>query len=204
MRLSRVSPSNRRARKWRALSRQLEAAHPATNRGVTARVTPIWKGRVGAQGLLMEPLRILMAVCVLLLLVVCANVANLLLARSVSRQREFGVRLALGARRSRLARQLLTETLLLAGGGASIGVLLVMWMGRSLSNLMPALDIPWDLGGGLNVPTLGFTVGIVVIATLVSGTAPALWSARADLSEALNQGGQAGGAGTNCAGCVAC
>jgi predicted permease len=180
-----------------ALSRQLEAAHPATNRGVTARVTPIWKGHVGAQGLLREPLRILMAVCVLLLLVVCANVANLLLARSVSRQREFGVRLALGARRSRLARQLLTETLLLAGGGASIGVLLVMWMGRSLSNLMPALDIPWNLGGGLNVPTLGFTVGIVVIATLVSGTAPALWSARADLSEALNQGGRAGGAGTN-------
>ena len=178
-----------------ALSRQLEAAHPATNRGVTARVTPIWKGRTGAQGLLMEPLRILMAVCVLLLLVVCANVANLLLARAVSRQREFGVRLALGARRSRLARQLLTETLLLAGCGASIGVLLVMWMGQSLSKLMPAMDIPLDLGGGLNLPTLLFTVGIVVVATLASGTAPALLSA--DLSETLNEGGRAGGAGTN-------
>ena len=180
-----------------ALSRQLEATHPETNRGVAARVTPIWKGRLGAQGLLMEPLRILMAVCVLLLLVVCANVANLLLARAVSRQKEFGVRLALGARRSRLARQLLTETLLLAGGGASIGVLLVMWMGQSLSKLMPAMDIPWDLGGGLNVPTLGFTVMIVVVATLASGTVPALLSARADLSETLNEGGRAGGTGTN-------
>jgi predicted permease len=180
-----------------ALSRQLEAAYPQTNRGVAARVTPIWKGHLGAQGLLMQPLRILMAVCVLLLLVVCANVANLLLARAVSRQREFGVRLALGAPRSRLARQLLTETLLLAGGGASIGVLLVTWMGQSLSKLMPAGDIPLDLGGGLNLPTLGFTVAIVVVATLASGTAPALLSARADLSETLNQGGRAGGAGTN-------
>src|SRR5215472_11965005 len=180
-----------------ALARQLEAMHPDTNRGVAARVTPIWKGRAGAQGLLMEPLRILMAVCVLLLLIVCANVANLLLARSVSRQKEFGVRLALGARRSRLARQLLTETLLLAGAGASIGVLLVMWMGQSLVKLMPAIDIPLDLGGGLNVPTLGFTVAIVVIATLVSGTVPALLSARADLNVTLKEGGRAGGAGTN-------
>jgi predicted permease len=180
-----------------ALSRQLEATHPETNRGVSARVTPIWKGRLGAQGLLMKPLRILMAVSMLLLLIVCANVANLLLARAVSRQKEFGVRLALGARRSRLARQLLTETLLLAGAGASIGVLLVMWMGQSLVKLMPAIDIPLDLGGGVNVPTLGFTVMIVVVATLVSGTVPALLSARADLNVTLKEGGRAGGAGTN-------
>jgi predicted permease len=69
-------------------------------------------------------------------------------------------------------------------------------MGQSLSKLMPAMDIPWDLGGGLNVPTLGFTVAIVMIATLASGTAPALLSARADLTETLNEGGRAGGAGT--------
>src|SRR5215472_7426382 len=180
-----------------ALSRQLEATHPETNRGVAARVTPIWKGRLGAQGLLMKPLRILMAVCVLLLLIVCANAANLLLARAVSRKKEFGVRMALGARRSRLARQLLTETLLLAGAGASIGVLLVMWMGESLVMLMPMIDIPLDLGGGLNVPTLGFTVMIVVVATLVSGTVPALLSARADLNVTLKEGGRAVSAGTN-------
>jgi ABC-type antimicrobial peptide transport system permease subunit len=64
---------------------------------------------------------------------------------------------ALGARRGRLARQLLTETLLLAAAGAAIGVLLVMWMGQLLIKLMPAMDIPRDFGGGLNVPTLGFT-----------------------------------------------
>jgi predicted permease len=179
------------------LARQLEATHPDTNRGVTARVTPIWKGRLGAQGMLMKPLRILMALCVLLLLIVCANVANLVLARAVSRQKEFGVRLALGARRGRLARQLLTETLLLAGAGAAIGVLLVMWMGQSLVKLMPAMDIPFDFGGGLNVPTLGFTVLIVALATLLSGTVPALLSARADLNEMLKEGGRVGSAGTN-------
>ena len=179
------------------LARQLEAVHPDTNRGVTARVTPIWKGRLGAQGMLMKPLRILMALCVLLLLIVCANVANLLLARAVSRQKEFGVRLALGARRARLARLLLTETLLLAGAGAAIGVLLVMWMGQSLVKLMPTMDIPFDFGGGLNVPTLGFTVLIVALATLLSGTVPALLSARADLNEMLKEGGRVGSAGTN-------
>ena len=178
-----------------ALAQRLAGMHPNTNRGVAARVTPIWKGRLGAQGLLMKPLRILMAVCVLLLLIVCANVANLLLAQAVSRQKEFGIRLALGSGRGRLARQLLTETLLLAGAGAAIGVLLLMWMGQSLVRLMPAMDIPFDFGGGLNVLTLGFTLAIVVVATLVSGTIPALWSARADLNETLKESGRAGGVG---------
>ena len=179
-----------------ALARQLAATHPDTNRGVAARLTPIWKGHLGAQGILLKPLRILMGVCVLLLLIVCANVANLLLARAVSRQKEFGVRLALGARRGKLARQLLTETLLLAVAGAAIGVLLVIWMGQSLVRLMPAMDIPLDLGGGLNVPTLEFTIVIVAVATLISGTVPALLAARANLNETLKEGGRAGGLGT--------
>ncbi len=179
-----------------ALARRLAATHPDTNRGVDAQVTPIWKGHLGAQHMLLTPLRILMAVCLLLLLIVCANVANLLLARAVSRQKEFSIRLALGAQRGRLARQLLTETLVLAGAGAGVGVLLVMWMGQSLIALLPAMDIPMDFGGGLNLPTLGFTVLIVAVATLVSGTAPALLSVRADLNETLKEGGRGGSAGT--------
>ncbi len=179
-----------------ALARRLSTMYPDTNRGVDAQVTPIWKGHLGAQGMLLKPLRILMAVCLLLLLIVCANVANLLLARAVSRQKEFGIRLALGAQRGRLARQLLMETLLLAGAGAVVGVLLVMWMGQSLVLLMPAMDIPFDFGGGLNLPTLGFTVVIAAVATLVSGTVPALLSARADLNETLKEGGRGGGSGT--------
>ena len=105
-----------------ALGKRLAAMYPATNRGVDLTVTPLWQGHLGAQGMLLQPLRILMALSLLLLLIVCANVANLLLARAVSRQKEFGIRLALGARRSRLAAQLLIETLLLAAGGAVVGV----------------------------------------------------------------------------------
>jgi predicted permease len=180
-----------------ALGRRLAAAYPATNRGVELTVTPLWKGHLGAQGMLLQPLRILMALSLLLLLIVCANVANLLLARAVSRQREFGIRLALGARRSRLAMQLLIETLVLAAGGAVVGVTLVLWMGQSLLLLVPIADIPLDLGGGLSLPTLGFTLLIAVVATLLSGTVPALLIARSGLNETLKEGGRSGGAGAD-------
>ncbi|HSB15546.1 MAG TPA: FtsX-like permease family protein, partial [Bryobacteraceae bacterium] len=124
------------------------------------------------------------------------NVANLLLARAVSRQKEFSIRLALGAQRSRLTRQLLIETLLLAAGGMVVGVTLVLWMGQLLSFMIPVADVPLDFGGGLSLPTLGFTLLIAVVATLLSGTVPALLTARSDLNETLKEGGRSGGAGS--------
>jgi predicted permease len=179
-----------------ALGKQLAAMYPATNRGIDLTVTPLWQGHLGAQGMLLQPLRILMALSLLLLLIVCANVSNLLLARAVSRRREFGIRLAMGARRSRLAAQLLMETLVLAAGGVAVGVTLVLWIGQSLLLLLPIADIPMDVGGGLSLPTLGFTLLIAVAATLLSGTAPALLSARSGLNETLKEGGRSGGAGS--------
>ncbi len=180
-----------------ALGKRLAAMYPATNRGVDLTVTPVWQGHLGAQGILLQPLRILMSLCLLLLLIVCANVSNLLLAKAVSRQREFSIRLALGARRSRLAVQLLTETLLLAAAGAVLGVLLVLWMGQSLMFLRPVTDVPLDLGGGVNLPTLGFTLLIAVLATLLSGTVPALLITRSNLNEALKEGGRSAGSGAS-------
>jgi predicted permease len=179
-----------------ALGKRLAAIYPRTNRGVDLTVTPLWQGHLGAQGMLLQPLRILMALSLLLLLIVCANVSNLLLARSVSRQREFGIRLAMGARRSRLVTQLLIETLILAAGGAVVGVTLVLWMGKSLLLLLPAIDVPLDLGGGLSLPTFGFTLLITVVATLLAGTVPALLTARSGLNEILKEGGRSGGAGS--------
>jgi len=180
-----------------ALARRLGAAYPVTNRGIGATLTPVWRSHSGAQALLLGPLRILMAVCVLLLLIVCANVANLLLARAVSRQKEFSIRLALGAGRLRLARQLLTETLLLAGAGGLIGAFLALWMARTLVALLPPTDAPIALNAGLSFNTLRFTLLVSLLATLISGTAPALLSVRTDLSESLKAGGRGGGSGTH-------
>ena len=178
-----------------ALGRRLAELYPDTNRGIDLTVTPLWKGHLGAQGILLQPLRILMALSVLLLLIVCANVANLLLGRAVSRQSEFGIRMAMGAPRSRLAAQLLVEMLLLTACGAAAAIPLVVWLGRSLRALVPVGDVPLDLGGRLNLPTLGFVLLITAVATLLSGTAPAWLTARSDLNETLKEGGRSRAAG---------
>src|ERR1017187_5906315 len=102
----------------------LAAANPKSNRGVSATILPTWEGHNGVNEYLRAPLTILLAVSFVVLLIVCANVANLLLARSVARQREFGIRFALGAGRMRVATQVLTETLVLSAAGAGAGLLM--------------------------------------------------------------------------------
>jgi predicted permease len=175
-----------------AVARRLAAAYPDTNGGIDATVVPVWAGHLGAQGWLGKPLAVLTAVSVLLLLIVCANVANLLLARAIARQKELAVRLAHGAGPGRLVRQLLTETLLLAAAGAGLGLAMVGWMGQWLDRLLPHVDFPIDIGGGLTGPTVAFTLLVVILATLASGLAPALFSARGDVSRTLNEGGRGG------------
>lgn len=175
-----------------ALAGRLSAAYPATNRGIGATLNPVWAAHNGAQILLLRPLYILMAVCLLILLIVCANVANLLLARAVARRRELSVRLVLGAGRWRLVRQLLTETLLLSGAGAVAGVILAMWMATSLAYLLPPNDLPVTLDSGLSVRTLLFSVLVAVLATVLSGTVPALLSVRQGFNEALKEGARSG------------
>ena len=162
------------------------------NTGQSATVFPVWKGHFGAQGLMLTPLRILMAVCAVVLLIVCANVANLLLARSTVRQRELGVRVALGAGRGRLARQLLTETLVLAILGALAGVPLAMWMSQSLAYFVPRTDMAVFSNVAINGEVLVFTLLICILACLISGLAPAWQSANTSLNEVLKEGGRTG------------
>jgi ABC-type antimicrobial peptide transport system permease subunit len=106
----------------RTVAARIAAAYPDTHKGIGATLVPMWKASYGLQSTLGNPLRLLMAVCVLVLLIACANVANLLMARAVRRQREFGIRVALGAGRGRLVRQVLAEVMVLAGAGALAGI----------------------------------------------------------------------------------
>src|SRR5467141_1471762 len=126
----------------------------------------------------------------LLLLIGCGNVANLLLARATTREKEFAIRSALGASRWRLIRQLLVESLLLAVGGAAVGTLLA-WGGlKSLVALMPQNIIPAEAVIRLNMPVLAFTLVTSVLTALVFGLVPALKAARKDLNEPLRDSGK--------------
>jgi putative ABC transport system permease protein len=133
---------------------------------------------------------IVLAAVGLLLLIGCGNVANLLLARATTREKEFAIRSALGANRWRLIRQLLVESLLLATGGAAVGTLLA-WGGlKFLVALMPQNIIPAEAVIRLNLPVLAFTLGVAVLTALVFGLVPALKAARKDLNEPLRDSGK--------------
>jgi predicted permease len=179
-----------------AEARRYAELNPKTDEGLSATLLPLWQAHTGAQNLLLRPLQILMAVCLVVLLIVCANVANLLLARSMARQKEFSIRLALGAGHGRIARQLLTETLLLTGMGAVAGLPLAMWMGDSLLWLLPSTSLSVvGLSVQLNLVVLGFTVLVCVAAASASAVLPMLHMIRSDVNENLKEGGRGGTSG---------
>jgi len=179
----------------KALANGMAVLDADTNHGVGADVLPLWKGHFTPQSVILAPISILMGASALLLLIVCANVANLLLARGTGRRKEFGIRLALGAGPSRLVRQLLTETLLLALTGSAAGLVIASWLGDSLRWLMPKVASPAVLEPELDTSVLLFTAGLGFAVTLLAGIGPALNAARANVNDTLKEGGRHSAAG---------
>jgi predicted permease len=141
------------------------------------------------------PLVVLMCMVGVVLLIACANVANLLLARSTARQKEMAVRLALGAGRARIVRQSLVESLLLAGAGAVVGLALATWTGQLLLSALPGDPAAQTLTANPDARVVAFTLLLALVTALVSGTGPALSATRAAVVSALKDeaGSVAGG-----------
>jgi predicted permease len=166
-----------------AIARRLQAAHKETNENIGAAVQPFVDAYMGP-----EPRQLLytmMGAVFFVLLIACANVANLLLDRAAHRTKEVGIRTALGASRAAVVRQFLTEALLLSAGGAVLGTVLagvgVAIFNRAIVDSEP----PFFIDIALHPPVLLFAIGVSVVATMLSGLIPAYQSSRSDINEVL-------------------
>ena len=170
-----------------AISGGMKRAHPRDYDVTGAFLEPLTEQFTGPSR---TTLYVLLGAVGFVLLVACANVANLLLARSLARSKEFVLRAALGAGRIRLTRQLVTESILLASLAGLLGTLLAAWGTHALLELAPT-NVPRMEQAGLNTPVLLFTLGATLLTGILFGVAPALYAARANAGDTLRQAGRA-------------
>jgi len=156
---------------------------------------PASNGRSSVREKFSNPLLVLMAIVALVLLIACANVANLLIARATARQKEIAVRLALGAGRGRIVSQLLVESVLLALSGGICGLALAVWIDRTLLSFLPPATVPMAISPTPDWRILAFNIGISLLTGVIFGLVPALQSTRPDLAPTLKDqvGAIAGG-----------
>jgi putative ABC transport system permease protein len=173
------------------VARRLEAQYPESNKGWSVRFVPLLEETVGAS---QRTLLVLFGAVGMVLLIACANVANLMLARAAARQKEFAIRAALGAGRIRVIRHLLTESLILAACGGALGLALAYWGIDILTVLKPA-NLPRVHEIKLDGWVLAFTLVLSSLTGIVFGLAPVLHASKGDLNEALKEGGRGSSAG---------
>jgi predicted permease len=177
------------------LALQLGKEYPDTNEGQSIRVVPPGFILPDLRGAVVNFTWVLMAAVALVLLVTCTNLAGLMLARATDRRREIAIRLAMGANRWRLIRQLLTESVLLACVGGVAGVLLAIWIIQLLLAFKPPIDFPLAIDVSVDWRVLLFSLSVSLVAGAIFGLAPALQTTRPGLTQALRETSAQGGAG---------
>jgi putative ABC transport system permease protein len=188
--VARLKPGVTRAQadaEIQTISQRIVRDHPKEAEGLKSVVEPLQEGIVGS---VRRPLLVLVVAAGMVLLIACANIANLQLSRAISRGREMAVRAALGASRARIMRQLLVESVLLACAGGILGLLVALWSFGLLKQLIPpGMSLSTNLT--IDSTVLGYALAISCLTGILFGFAPALRASKIDLNEALKQGSRA-------------
>lgn len=168
-----------------AIVRRLENTYPETDKGQGIKLLPLWKAPFNGSSLMLPTLGIAMGIGAFVLLIVCANVSNLLLVKFIARRHEITARLALGAARIRIVQQLLTEGLILSAIGAAGGIVVAYWCRNLMALLIPSRGVAVFMPGRMDWRVLLLTFGVCLVTTILFALVPVLESSKVDLASAL-------------------